>query len=92
MRSLEGGGWKSTNTGNSLAAYPTSSPVLKSSGEGDFLADFNSLQGVAQAQNEEYERKEREWQEENEKYLNSIDWESKTVKYESTKEEEEEVF
>lgn len=69
-----------------------SSPVLKSSGEGDFLADFNSLHGVVQAQNEEYERLEREWQEENEKYLNSIDWESKAVKYELTKEEEEEVF
>ncbi len=69
-----------------------SSPVLKSSGEGDFLADFNSLRGVVQAQNEEYERLEREWQEENEKYLNSIDWESKAVKYQSTKEEEEGVF
>lgn len=27
MRSLEGGGWKSTSNGNSLATYPTSSPV-----------------------------------------------------------------
>ncbi len=24
MRSLEGGGWKSTSNGNSLATYPTS--------------------------------------------------------------------
>ena len=29
MRSLEGGGWKSTYKGNSLVAYPTSRPVLK---------------------------------------------------------------
>ncbi|BAY84596.1 hypothetical protein NIES267_40920 [Calothrix parasitica NIES-267] len=60
--------------------------------EGVLDSDDLSLQGVAQAQNEEYERLEREWQEENEKYLNSIDWESKAVKYESTKKEEEEVF
>ncbi len=60
--------------------------------EGVLGSDDLSLHGVVQAQNEEYERKEREWQEENEKYLNSIDWESKAVKYEPTKEEEEEVF
>ncbi len=28
MRSLEGGGWKSTSNGNSLATYPTASSVL----------------------------------------------------------------
>ncbi|MEJ6485627.1 hypothetical protein N0Y54_30785 [Nostoc punctiforme UO1] len=28
MRSLEGGGWKSAKNGNSLATYPTASPVL----------------------------------------------------------------
>ncbi|MGF1674466.1 MAG: hypothetical protein ACFCUV_12395 [Rivularia sp. (in: cyanobacteria)] len=66
-----------------------SSPVLKSSGEGDFLADFNSLHGVAQAQNEEYERLEREWQVKNEEYLNSIDWENVGVKSELATEEEE---
>ena len=60
--------------------------------EGVLGSDDLSLHGVVQAQNEEYERLEREWQEENEKYLNSIDWESKAVKYELTKEEEEEVF
>ncbi|MGB3758522.1 MAG: hypothetical protein WBA07_19440 [Rivularia sp. (in: cyanobacteria)] len=60
--------------------------------EGILDCDDLSLHGVVQAQNEEYERFEQEWQEENEKYLNSIDWESKTDKYESTKEEEEEVF
>lgn len=60
--------------------------------EGVLGSDDVSLHGVVQAQNEEYERSEREWQEENEKYLNSIDWESKAVKYELTKEEEEEVF
>ena len=60
--------------------------------EGVLDSDDLSLHGVVQAQNEEYERFEREWQEENEKYLNSIDWESKAVKYEPTKEEEEEVF
>ena len=61
--------------------------------EGVLDSDDLSLYGVVQAQNEEYERSEREWQEENEKYLNSIDWESKAVKYELTKkEEEEEVF
>ncbi|MGD1872955.1 MAG: hypothetical protein ACFB02_07865 [Mastigocoleus sp.] len=51
-----------------------------------------SLQGVVQAQREEYERSEREWQEKNEEYLNSIDWESVKVKPELIKEEEEEVF
>ena len=60
--------------------------------EGVLGCDDVSLYGVVQAQNEEYERSEREWQEQNEKYLNSIDWESKAVKYELTKEEEEEVF
>ena len=29
MRSLEGGSWKSANIGNSLATYPTVSPVLR---------------------------------------------------------------
>ncbi|WP_196508842.1 hypothetical protein [Nostoc sp. NZL] len=29
MLRLEGGGWKSTNTGNSLATYPTARPVLR---------------------------------------------------------------
>ena len=29
MLRLEGGGWKSTSNGNSLATYPTSSPVLR---------------------------------------------------------------
>jgi hypothetical protein len=28
MRSLEGGGWKSANLGNSLATYPTARTVL----------------------------------------------------------------
>ena len=55
--------------------------------EGVLGSDDISLQGVVQAQNEEYERYEREWQEENEKYLNSIDWESVGVK-----KEEDEVF
>lgn len=35
MRRLEGGDWKSTSTGNSLVAYPTSRPVLKPSRMGD---------------------------------------------------------
>ena len=35
---LEGGGWKSAYLGNSLAAYPTASPVLKPSGRGDSFA------------------------------------------------------
>ncbi len=60
--------------------------------EGVLGSDDLSLHGVVQAQNEEYERSEREWQVKNEEYLNSIDWESKAVQYESTKEEEEEVF
>lgn len=60
--------------------------------EGVLGSDDVSLHGVVQAQNEEYERLEREWQVKNEEYLNSIDWESKAVQYESTKEEEEEVF
>ena len=58
--------------------------------EGVLDSNDLSLHGVVQAQNEEYERLEREWQEENEKHLNSIDWESKAVEYKSTKEEEEE--
>lgn len=41
MRRLEGGDWKSANTGNSLVAYPTSCTVLKTSGAGDSLAEFN---------------------------------------------------
>lgn len=71
--------WDSDNLGDLVA-------------EGVLDSDDVSLHGVVQAQNEEYERSEREWQEQNEKYLNSIDWESKAVKYELTKEEEEEVF
>ncbi|PLZ36274.1 hypothetical protein CBP23_04155 [Fischerella thermalis WC344] len=35
MRSLEGGGWKSANNGNSLATHPTSTTVLKPSMRGD---------------------------------------------------------
>lgn len=35
MRRLEGGDWKSASTGNSLVAYPTSSPVLQTSRVGD---------------------------------------------------------
>jgi len=38
MRSLEGGDWKSAITGNSLVAYPTSRPVLKTSRRGDLPA------------------------------------------------------
>ena len=57
--------------------------------EGVLDSDDLSLHGVVQAQNEEYERFEREWQEENEKYLNSIDWESVGVKAKRTIEEEE---
>ena len=60
--------------------------------EGVLDSNDLSLHGVVQAQNEEYERLEREWQEENEKYLNSIDWESVVVKSEIIKREEEEVF
>jgi hypothetical protein len=41
MRRLEGGDWKSASNGNSLVAYPTSSTVLKTSGTGDSLAEFN---------------------------------------------------
>jgi hypothetical protein len=32
MRSLEGGGWKSTSNGNSLATYPTARPDLNGRG------------------------------------------------------------
>ena len=60
--------------------------------EGVLDSNDVSLHGVVQAQNEEYERFEREWLEENEKYLNSIDWESVVVKSEIIKREEEEVF
>ena len=60
--------------------------------EGVLDSDDVSLSGVVKAQNEEYERFEREWQEENEKYLNSIDWESVVIKSEIIKREEEEVF
>lgn len=41
MRRLEGGDWKSAINGNSLVAYPTSRTVLKTSGAGDSLAEFN---------------------------------------------------
>ena len=60
--------------------------------EGVLNSDDISLHGVVQAQNEEYERSEREWQEQNEEYLNSIDWENIKVKSELIIEEEEEVF
>ncbi|NJO64921.1 MAG: hypothetical protein HC836_44440 [Richelia sp. RM2_1_2] len=60
--------------------------------EGVLESDDISLHGVVQAQNEEYERLEREWQEQNEEYLNSIDWENAKVKSELVTEEEEEVF
>ena len=60
--------------------------------EGVLDCDDISRHGVVQAQNEEYERYEREWLEENEKYLNSIDWEKMKVKSELVTEEEEEVF
>ncbi|NJN13649.1 MAG: hypothetical protein HC815_39475 [Richelia sp. RM1_1_1] len=61
--------------------------------EGMLDCDDISLHGVVQAQNEEYERLEREWQEKNEEYLNSIDWENAAVKAELvTDEEEEDVF
>jgi hypothetical protein len=43
MRSLEGGGWKSANTDNSLATYPTSCTVLKTSRAGDSLAEFTDF-------------------------------------------------
>ncbi|MGB6294821.1 MAG: hypothetical protein WBF90_01400 [Rivularia sp. (in: cyanobacteria)] len=71
--------WDSDNLGDLVA-------------EGVLGSDDLSLHGVVQAQNEEYERLEREWQVKNEEYLNSIDWESVVVKSELTKEEEEEVF
>jgi hypothetical protein len=38
MHSLEEGGWKSTRNGNTLATYPTSSPVLKTSGYREMVA------------------------------------------------------
>lgn len=38
MRRLEGGDWKSANTGNSLVAYPTARTVLKPSHGGDSVA------------------------------------------------------
>ena len=60
--------------------------------EGVLESDDISLHGVAQAQNEECERLEREWQVKNEEYLNSIDWENAKVKSELATEEEEEVF
>ncbi|MBE9216276.1 hypothetical protein IQ247_27050 [Plectonema cf. radiosum LEGE 06105] len=60
--------------------------------EGVLESDDISLHGVVQAQNEEYERLEREWQLKNEEYLNSIDWENVGVKSELANEEEEEVF
>ena len=60
--------------------------------EGVLESDDISLHGVAQAQNEEYERYEREWQVKNEEYLNSIDWENAKVKSELVTEEEEEIF
>jgi hypothetical protein len=41
MRRSEGGDWKSASNGNSLVAYPTSRPVLQTSGAGDSLTEFN---------------------------------------------------
>lgn len=38
MRRLEGGDWKSAIIGNSLVAYPTSRPVLKTSGYREVIA------------------------------------------------------
>jgi hypothetical protein len=45
MVSLEGGCQKSALLGNSLAAYPTTSTVLKTSERGDPLAEFDNQQG-----------------------------------------------
>jgi hypothetical protein len=42
MVSLEGGCWKSAQSSNSLAAYPTSRTVLKTSPGGDPWAEFDS--------------------------------------------------
>jgi len=42
--SLEGGRWKSTHRGNSLAAYPTASPVLNA---GDEETDMRQLKHCA---------------------------------------------
>src|SRR5215510_9456849 len=39
---LEGGRWKSTYPGNSLAAYPTACTVLQTSGGSDPFAEFNN--------------------------------------------------
>ena len=36
--SLEGGRWKSTHRGTSLAAYPTSRPVLRRGGESNLAS------------------------------------------------------
>ena len=41
MHSLEGGDWKSTCQGNSLVAYPTARPVLKTIVGGDSGDKFN---------------------------------------------------
>ena len=40
-RGSERGRWKSTHQGNSLASYSTARTVLKTSGRGDSLAEFN---------------------------------------------------
>jgi hypothetical protein len=40
-RGSERGRWKSTHQGNSLASYSTARTVLKTSGRGDPLAEFN---------------------------------------------------
>jgi hypothetical protein len=41
--SLEGGRWKSTHRGNSLAAYPTARPVLRGGGGSDITSLPNPL-------------------------------------------------
>ena len=43
MHSLEGGDWKSTCQGNSLVAYPTARPVLKTIVGGDSGDEFNGV-------------------------------------------------
>ena len=46
MRRLEGGDWKGASNGNSLVAYPTSSPVLKTSGSCEGVTYFNFATGT----------------------------------------------
>jgi hypothetical protein len=42
-RGSVGGRWKSVQADNSLAAYPTERPVLKTSRVGDCSAEFNNV-------------------------------------------------